>query len=234
MKASEIIDLLRDNGNEQRAANCAWFFKAGKGGYGEGDVFLGVTVPQTRKIARLFRNASLEERERLLNSKYHEARLLALISLAEAFRKGNEHTRQSIFQLYLRNTGKVNNWDLVDTSAPHIAGAWLWDKDKLPLYSLANSESLWDRRISIIATQSFIKRNHFEDALNISDILLHDREDLIHKAVGWMLREVGNKDRVVEESFLKPRYTKMPRTMLRYAIEKFEPEIRKAYMQGYA
>lgn len=232
MNAVDIIDALKEAGDEDRAAHSARFFKTGKGEYGEGDVFLGIPVPLTRKIARLFRGADLEEHETLLNSQYHEARLLALISLSEAFKMGDEEARRNVFNLYMGNTNRVNNWDLVDTSAPHIAGAWLWDKSREPLYALALSESLWERRIAIIATQFFIRNNDFADTLKISDTLLHDHEDLIHKAVGWMLREVGKKDRILEENFLRPRYTGMPRTMLRYAIEKFEPEVRKAYLKG--
>lgn len=232
MKASEMILALKEAGNEERASHSAVFFRTGKGGYGEGDVFLGIPVPVTRKIAKRFRGEDLKEYGILLNSKYHEARLLALISMADAFKKASEETRCAIFNLYTENTSRVNNWDLVDTSAPHIAGAWLWDKDREPLYSLALSESLWERRIAVIATQFFIRKNDFSDTLKISDILLHDSEDLIHKAVGWMLREVGNRERIVEEQFLTPRYREMPRTMLRYAIEKFEPELRKAYLQG--
>jgi len=232
MKASEMILALKEAGNRERAHHSAVFFKTGKGGYGEGDVFLGIPVPITRKIAKRFRGADLKEYEILLNSKYHEARLLALVSMAEEFKRATEDKRGEIFRVYTENISRVNNWDLVDTSAPHIPGAWLWDKDRDPLYSLALSESLWERRIAIIATQFFIRKSDFKDALKISDILLHDREDLIHKAVGWMLREIGNRERSVEEQFLKPRYMEMPRTMLRYAIEKFEPELRKAYLQG--
>ena len=232
MKAAEIILALKESGNKERASHSARFFKTGRGEYGEGDVFLGIPVPEIRKIAKHFRGADLKEHEILLKSKYHEARLLALISLTEAFKKASEDTRQIIFDLYLRNTSRINNWDLVDTSAPHIAGAWLWNKDREQLYSLALSESIWERRISILATLFFIRKNDFTDTFGISDILLHDREDLIHKAVGWMLREVGNRDRSAEENYLTARYSKMPRTMLRYAIEKFEPERRKQYLAG--
>lgn len=231
--AKEILRALKEAEDAERAKRKAEFFRTGKGQYGEGDKFLGLTVPQTRSLVRKFRGTEICHYEELLKSSIHEVRLFALISLGEEFRKADMKDQQRIYEVYMANTDRVNNWDLVDTSAPHIAGAWLWNRDRSKLFELARSVSLWDRRIAIIATQFFIRKNDFSDTLRISDILLHDTEDLIHKAVGWMLREVGNRNRELEECFLKSRYTGMPRTMLRYAIEKFEPEIRRMYLKGF-
>lgn len=230
--AEEILSALVEMADPERAAGSEGFFKTGKGGYGEGDRFLGIPVPKTRLLVRRFRGSEISSYEELLNSPLHEARLFSLIALGEEFKRAGEDQRKIIFDLYMKNTHRVNNWDLVDTSAPHIAGAWLYDRSRKPLYKLAVSTSIWDRRISVIATQFFIRKGDFSDTLKISDILLNDREDLIHKAVGWMLREVGNRDRKTEEDFLRTRYKVMPRTMLRYAIEKFEPDLRKRYLRG--
>lgn len=232
--AAEILEELKSISDPERARSSTGFFKTGKGGYREGDRFLGITVPLNRKLVRKYRDSGITVYEELLRSPYHEARLFALISLGEAFTRAGEDERRKIFQLYLASASRVNNWDLVDSSAPHIAGRWLENRSREPLYTLAASDSLWERRISIIATQHFIRNDDYEDTLAISDILLHDREDLIHKAVGWMLREVGNRNRSLEVDFLRTRYTNMPRTMLRYAIEKFDPETRKKYLKGLA
>jgi 3-methyladenine DNA glycosylase AlkD len=215
-----------------RAASSAAFFKTGRGQYGEGDRFLGITVPENRRLVRKFRGSGIEVYRKLLASPFHEVRLFALLSLGDAFTRADEKERENIFRLYIASTGRVNNWDLVDSSAPHIPGRWLENRDRGVLYHLSRSELLWDRRIAIIATLHFIRKNDFVDTLSIADILLEDREDLIHKAVGWMLREVGKRDRETEERFLKERYGRMPRTMLRYAIEKFEPEVRMKYLKG--
>jgi len=230
--ADEVMLSLGELEDPQRAAGCMKYFRTGSGGYGEGDFFLGIPVPRTRELVRKFRGVGIPVLEELLGSRWHEARLFALLALGEAFKKGDENRRKEIFDLYIDNTAGVNNWDLVDSSAPHIAGAWLWDKDRGILKDLALSSSIWERRISIIATHFFIRRNDFADTLSISDLLLNDTEDLIHKAVGWMLREVGGISRRVEEEFLRPRCNAMPRTMLRYAIEKFEPELRKQYLSA--
>lgn len=230
--AAEILKEMKALSDPERAAGSGAFFKTGKGEYGEGDRFLGLTVPLNRKLVRKYRGSGTAVYEELLRSPFHEARLFALISLGEAFARADEKGRESIFRLYIANTVRVNNWDLVDSSAPHIAGRWLENRDRGVLYDLALSELLWDRRIAIIATLHFIRKNDFGDTLSIADILLEDKEDLIHKAVGWMLREVGNRNRETEESFLKERYRRMPRTMLRYAIEKFEPETRMKYLKG--
>lgn len=208
------------------------FFKTGPGEYAEGDLFLGVRVPATRKIAREFRDLSLADLQQLLASKIHEERLLALLILTEQFRKGSADAQTQIYQLYLANMQQINNWDLVDISAEHIVGAYLRQRSRQPLYQLAQSENLWHRRIAIMATFLFIKHNDFEETLKIAEMLLADTHDLIHKAVGWMLREVGNRDRDTEERFLKQHYPHMPRTMLRYAIEKFPEALRQQYLKG--
>jgi len=208
------------------------YFKTGKGQYGEGDVFLGLRVGEVRKIAKEFGKTPLEEVGNSLHSKFHEERLAALLILVQKFEKGDEAAREKVFGFYLANAKRVNNWDLVDLTAPKIVGEWLLERDKGILYKLAGSENLWERRISVLATSAFIRRGEFEDCLAISEKLLHDEHDLIHKAVGWMLREIGKKDLAVEEGFLKKHYKGMPRTMLRYAIEKFPEPKRKAYLKG--
>ncbi|MBU2053167.1 MAG: DNA alkylation repair protein [Nanoarchaeota archaeon] len=209
------------------------FFKTGEGGYGEGDVFLGIKVPIQRGVAKKFIGLSLPRIQELLNSKIHEERLVGLLILVEKFKKSEEVVRGDIFNFYIKNTKKINNWDLVDLTAPNIVGEFLLDKKKKSvLYDLAESENLWEKRIAVLATFTFIKNEDFEDALRIAEILLNDEHDLIHKAVGWMLREIGKRDLEVEEKFLKRYCKKMPRTMLRYAIEKFDEGKRKSYLRG--
>ena len=226
---SQLRKDLRAVSSKERAECNARFFKTGPGQYGEGDTFLGVTVPDTRKIAKKYPTLSFEDVTTLLNSEWHEERLLALLILVENFQKGKDQKR--IVEYYLRNTKRINNWDLVDLSADKILGAWLFDKDKSILSALAKSKNLWERRIAIIATFHFIKQNQFTETLEISEMLLHDTHDLIHKAVGWMLREVGKRDQEMEEDFLQKYYKTMPRTMLRYAIERFSKEKRDFYMR---
>ena len=216
--------------NPEKAKILARFFKTGKGEYGEGDIFLGIQVPDTRKIAKKYTNLDFKDVEELLRSKIHEHRLAALLVLREKFTKANNKEKAKIFNFYLKNTKKINNWDLVDLSAEQIIGSYLKDKDKLILSRLAKSNNLWEKRISIISTFSYIKSNQFEETFRISEILLNDKHDLIHKAVGWMLREIGKRDQRVEEIFLKKHYKEMPRTMLRYAIEKFDEDKRKFYL----
>jgi len=223
---------LERRANPEKAKLLSGFFKIGKGHYGEGDVFLGVMVPQSREVARQFLNLELKEVERSLFSKFHEERLVALLILVEKYKRGNKDVKEEIFNFYLKNTKWINNWDLVDLTAHKIVGEWLIDKPRDILYKLAKSDDLWKKRISIISCFAFIKDDDFEDALKISEILLNDKHDLIHKAVGWVLREIGKKDLKVEEDFLKKNYKKMPRTMLRYAIEKFEEGKRKRYLNG--
>jgi 3-methyladenine DNA glycosylase AlkD len=226
---------LRTLGNPEKAKNYARFFKTGKGQYGEGDVFVGVTMPEQRKIAKLFFDISLNELEKLLQSKEHEFRMTALIILVNQFKKGDENTREKIYDLYLRNTPWVNNWDLVDVSAEHIVGGWLEDKpDKIQvLEKLAQSKNLWERRIAMITTFNYIKKGNCKETLQIAELLLGDTHDLIHKATGWMLRETGKRcAQGEEERFLQKHYHKMPRTMIRYAIEHFPEEKRQAYLKG--
>jgi 3-methyladenine DNA glycosylase AlkD len=230
MTAKALQARLRALGNPQDAAFLAGFFKTGPGQYGEGDAFLGVRVPVIRKVAKDFRGLPLAEVECLLHSPLHEERLAALVILVMQAAKADAKTGKQIYDLYLANTKFINNWDLVDLSAPQIVGAYLADKSRKPLYRLARSSWLWDRRISILATLAFIRSGEFDDALAIAEMLLADREDLMHKAVGWMLREVGKRDVAVLEGFLGQHCRIMPRTMLRYAVERFSETKRRAYM----
>ena len=208
------------------------FFKTGKGEYGEGDIFLGIKVPEQRKVAiKFFEELFLEDLEKLLKSKIHEYRMSALLILIKQYEKADEKYKKEIYNFYLKNTKNINNWDLVDISAPKIAGDHLLNKPRSILYKLAKSENLWERRIAIISTFAFIRNNEFTDTLKISKMLLKDKHDLIHKATGWMLREVGKRDQKIEEEFLKKYYLKMPRVMLRYAIEKFEERKKKFYLE---
>ncbi|MBT8356526.1 MAG: DNA alkylation repair protein [Desulfobacterales bacterium] len=228
----DIQKRLKHLANKEKAKIHQRFFKTGPGEYGEGDVFIGVTVPELRKLAKKFKTTRSVEIKKLLCSPIHEERLLSLFLLIHRYSNGDESEKKRIYELYLRNTKFINNWDLVDSSAGHIVGAFVFDKSKKPLYDLAKSENLWERRISIISTFYFIKHNQFSETLKIAKILLSDTEDLIHKAVGWMLREVGKRDISIEENFLKPHYKNMPRTMLRYAIEKFPQSKRQRYLKG--
>ena len=222
-------DILRLE-NKGRAKLLSGFFKTGKGEYGEGDVFLGISVPEQRKVAIKYKDINLKDAEKLLINKIHEFRLIALLILVERFKKGDEKTKKEIADFYIKNANRVNNWDLVDLSAPRILGPWLMDKDKSILYKFAKSENIWERRISVLSTFYFISKSKFDDSLKISGILLKDKHDLIHKAVGWMLREIGKRNQPLEEEFLKKHYKHMPRTMLRYSIEKFDATKKKFYM----
>ncbi len=222
---------LRSLAFPAHAAVLARFFKTGPGEYGEGDRFIGVKVPVIRQVAKEFKNLPLAEIECLLHSEIHEERLLALVILVNQFEKGDDITRKPIYSLYLANTRYINNWDLVDLSAPQIVGGYLENRSRKPLDRLAKSSSLWERRISIVATHWFIRQGDFADTLRIAEKLLNDREDLIHKAVGWMLREVGKRDVVILEEFLGEHCRVMPRTMLRYAIERFPEEKRRGYLK---
>ena len=215
-----------------RAVILQRFFKTGKGEYGEGDIFYGIKVPVQRTIAKRFKDLAFEDLKVLISAKVHEERLIAAFILVDQYKKGDEKKKKIVFDFYLKNRKGINNWDLVDLSAPKIVGAYLIDKEKDLLYKFAVSKDLWEKRIAIISTQTFIREHFFEDTLNISEILLQDKHDLIHKAVGWMLREVGNRDLETEEEFLKKHYKTMPRTMLRYAIEKFPEQKRIAYLKG--
>lgn len=227
----EARDALRKFASETDAKHLQRFFKTGPGEYGEGDRFIGVRVPATRKVARMFRAMPLADAQTLLTSEIHEERLLALLILIGLYQRGTADQKQAVFDLYLANTRHINNWDLVDVSAEHVVGAHLWDKNRDPLINLARSADLWERRIAVMATFHFIKKHQFDDTLKIAEMLLSDSHDLIHKAVGWMLREIGKRDSEVEEEFLQRHHQHMPRTMLRYAIEKFSEDKRRWYLQ---
>lgn len=230
MKATEIIDRLWSLGDPARARVSQRFFKTGPGEYGAGDVFAGLTVPQTRALAKELRELPRAEALKLLHAPLHEARLLALLILMEAYAKGGERERESIFNLYLRNTRRINNWDLVDVSAPAIVGEHLLGRDRSVLDRLVRSGSLWERRIAMLATLAFIRRGELADTLRLAEALLGDDEDLMHKAAGWMLREVGKRSLAAEETFLDAHAAAMPRTMLRYAVERFPLERRRHYL----
>ncbi len=227
---SKISSEIKSLGNKERAAVSQRFFKTGKGQYGEGDIFIGLTVPVSRMIAEKYADIPLGSVKLLLHSRIHEERLIALLILAEKFGKAGEKQKKEIVHFYLRNTAFVNNWDLVDLSADKIIGAYLSDKNRSVLYSLAKSENLWEKRIAIVSTFYFIRNNDFNETFKIAEILMKDRHDLIHKAVGWMLREAGKRDRPLLESFLKEHCRTMPRTMLRYAIEHFDRKKRLFFM----
>lgn len=225
----ELIEL----GNDQIAEHSQRFFKTGKGEYGEGDIFLGIRVPVLRKVSKNYKTINLSEFEELITSKYHEARLVSLYILVLKFKNAKTlDSQKEIVDFYLQHTKYVNNWDLVDSSAHYMVGSYLIDKDKSLLCELAKSENLWERRIAMMTTFHFIKNKQYDDALRIAEILLNDEHDLIHKVVGWMLREIGKRDKITEEVFLRNHYKTMPRTMLRYAIEKFSKEERKEYLEG--
>jgi len=228
----EIQGKLRALADPKRAAVHQRFFKTAPGEYGEGDRFLGIRVPVLRKLAREYLAISLAETKNLLASSIHEERFLALLIMVSKYRAGNEEEREAIYRLYLDSTRFINNWDLVDTTAEHIVGDYLRERDRSALRRLASSRNLWERRIAILATFHYIKLNSFDETLAIAEALLDDPEDLIHKAVGWMLREIGKRDMRTEERFLRKRYKAMPRTMLRYAIEKFPEPLRQRYLKG--
>lgn len=216
----------------ERAEHSARYFKTGRGQYGEGDRFLGIRVPEIRTQVKKCEAVSLADIQMLLLSVFHEERLFALLLLVRKFDKGNDQEKKAIYDLYLKHTHCVNNWDLVDSSASQIVGGYLEARDRKMLFKLVISASIWERRIAIISTFYFIRNDQFEDALKLAGHLLQDKEDLIHKAVGWMLREVGKRNVAVEKAFLRVHYKIMPRTMLRYAIEKFPEQERKKYLAG--
>ena len=223
---------LRSVADPEKAKVLQRFFKTGPGEYGEGDVFLGIQVPLLRKFARENRDLDEPSLQVLLRSSVHEERMLSLLIFIQKYVRGTEEERKKIYDFYLVNTSFINNWDLVDLSAEHVVGHFLMSGSRRPLYQLAKSKSLWERRIAMLATFHFIKKHEFSDTLKIAEILLSDKEALIQKAVGWMLREVGKRDLEAEEQFLRKNYQKMPRTMLRYAIERFPEEKRKRYLKG--
>jgi 3-methyladenine DNA glycosylase AlkD len=232
MSVDDIRRRLEELADKEKAQVLQRFFKTGPGEYGEGDLFLGIKVPELRKLAKEYEGIALKEAKQLLRSSIHEQRLLALLLLIRKFSKGDVGARKRIYELYIRNTQYINNWDLVDVSAEHVVGAYLMERNKEQLYRLAKSASLWERRISILSTFHYVKHNEFSETLKISKMLLSDEEDLIHKAVGWMLREVGKRHLPTEEKFLRAHYKIMPRTMLRYAIERFPEPKRQRYLKG--
>jgi 3-methyladenine DNA glycosylase AlkD len=222
---------LQNAGNPQRAKTSMRFFKTEKGSYGHGDIFVGITVPDQRIIAKQYSGLTLKNIAGLLASKIHEYRLVALLILIDQYKKANKADKKKIFQFYLAHIDGVNNWDLVDLSAPYIPGAYLSNKNKSILFKLAKSWHIWHKRIAMISTLAFIRNNQFDDTLKIAEILLRDEHDLIHKAVGWMLREVGKRSMATEEKFLKKHYKNMPRTALRYAIERMPRQKRLFYLK---
>jgi 3-methyladenine DNA glycosylase AlkD len=221
---------LREVGDPKDAIFLQRFFKTGPGQYGEGDQFLGIRVPMTRTLSREFAALSIGDTEKLLHDKWHEARMLALLLLVNRYERGHASEKAAVFRAYLANTSRINNWDLVDLSAPNIVGAHLEMRSRAPLDKLAKSNNLWERRIAIVATYWFIRRGDFDDTRRIATTLLGDSHDLIHKAVGWMLREVGKRDERVLDAFLEQHAGDMPRTALRYSIERMSPAKRKRYM----
>jgi len=232
MVAAEIQKELESLADPGHAVILQRFFKTGPGEYGEGDRFRGIRVPVLRKTARKYRDLPLTEAGRLLQSAFHEDRLLALLILIEHYYRHDDTIRDGIHRFYLDHSGWVNSWDLVDVSAPHLVGHYLMDRSKDPLTRLAASRVMWERRMAIIATFHFIKQGDYDDTLRVARLLLGDPEDLIHKAVGWMLREVGKREVEAAEAFLQAHYRNMPRTMLRYAIERFPETRRQAYLRG--
>jgi len=230
MKAS---DEIRKLANEEIAKHSLRFFKTGKGEYGYSDIFLGVRAPKIRLIAKKYIDISIVDMKILIQSKYHEERFLGLIILVNKYSKTKDKkTKNQLYKIYISSFKYINNWDLVDVTCPHVIGKHLIDKDRSILYKWSKSDDLWTKRIAIVSTFSFIRQNDLEDTFKIAEILLQDKHDLIHKAVGWMLREAGKRDLEKEEIFLKKYYRDMPRTMLRYAIEKFPESKRQAYLKG--
>lgn len=233
MNAQEIVSELQSAGSPEKAIHLSRFFKTGKGEYGEGDLFFGVTVPEQRNIAQKYKEADFSTLKELIVSPYHEVRLTALLILVEQFsRNKSEDFRLNCVNFYLSHTSYINNWDLVDLSCYKLLGVWLENRERTLLYELAASDHLWQQRIAIVSCMHFVRKNDFKDCLAISDRLLSHKHDLIHKAVGWLLRETGKKDRTVLQTFLASRYSRMPRTMLRYAIEHFPKEERDKYLNN--
>ena len=232
MRYQHLEQALAQLADADQAAHLQRFFKTGPGEYGEGDRFLGIRMPRLRQLVKGYLDLPLGQVTRLLHSALHEQRMAALLILTCQYPKAGKKERADIYRCYLDNTRWINNWDLVDVTVSHIVGAHLWQRDRKPLYRLARSKSLWERRIAIVSTIYFIRRGQYDDTLAIADLLIDDSEDLIHKATGWMLREVGKRDLSAMEGFLMPRYGGMPRTMLRYAIEKLPEPKRQAYLKG--
>jgi Predicted DNA alkylation repair enzyme len=232
--AKEIQADLKKLSNPKDAEFLQRFFKTAEGQYGHGDRFRGIRVPASRQIVKKHSDAELETAVDLLASEFHEDRLVALLMMVKMYDRGDEKLRERVYKAYLSNTDRINNWDLVDSSAPYIVGRHLMERSRKPLYRLAVSRSLWERRIAVLSTFYFIKYRQFDDSIAIAEKLLDDKEDLMHKAVGWMIREVANRDGDAARKFLRRHYRKMPRTMLRYAIEKFPETERQSYLKGSA
>ena len=230
---NHLIEEIKKSANPEKGKHFQRFFKTGKGEYGEGDLFLGLTMPQQRAIIKNYNDLSFNDLQTLLNSKFHEYRMAALLILNNKYKKAKKDNleKRRIYEFYMKNTKNINNWDLVDLSAPNVPGAFLLKEGTDTLRILAKSNNLWERRIAIVSTAAFIRNGKLGETLAISEMLLHDEHDLIHKATGWMLREVGKRNKNVLEIFLASRHKEMPRTMLRYSIEKFSPEERKKWMQ---
>ncbi len=224
---SNLILEINSKANSEKAKIYQRFFKTRKGEYGEGDLFLGLTMPQQREIVKKY-NLSFSQIQNLLNSKIHEYRMIGGLFLIKRFKKSKNPEQE--FNFYIKNAKRFNNWDLVDVTCINIVGKFLLNKNKKTIYDLAKSKNLWEKRISIVSTFEFIRNNQFGDTLKISEILLDDKHDLIHKAIGWMLREVGKRNKEILEDFLKSNYKKLPRTTLRYAIEKFSEKERKEWL----
>lgn len=230
--ATQVTKKLKKLGTPKRAKASARYFKTGKGQYGYGDVFLGLNAVDQRKIAKEFSDLPIPEIKKLLLNKYHECRLTGLLILVLQYKKADGRQRNKIAKFYLSNTKRVNNWDLVDLSAPNILGNYLLNKNRAVLYKLAKSENLWEKRIAILATFAFIKEDDFKESLKIAEILINDKHDLIHKAIGWMLREIGKRSLATEEKFLQEHVLRIPRTTLRYAIERFPENKRQRYLKA--
>ena len=229
-----LLEQMIAHADPAQVAGLARFFKTGPGQYGEGDKFLGIKVPVTREVVTAcWKNVGFPELEECVSSEYHEVRLAALLALVEQFKHAKKapEKQQACVDFYLSHTKYINNWDLVDLSCYPLLGEWLLDKDRSILYDLAkNGKTIWEQRIGIVSTMTFIRHGQVDDTFAIADILLHHPHDLIHKAVGWLLREAGKRDKSALEAYLAPRYTTMPRTMLRYAIEKFPEQERRRYL----
>lgn len=231
MTAAFVLSELLSMANPEKATFLQRFFKTGPGQYAEGDVFLGLVVPLTRSIAKANKQTPLSELQLLMESEYHEARLCALLIVMEQFKKASQTERKALFDFYIKNASRINNWDLVDVTCPHVVGVYLLDKDRSLLYELAESDNLWEQRIAMVSTVTFIRNREYTDTLALAERLMTHTHDLMHKAVGWMLREVGKKDRATLTDFLEQYATQLPRTALRYAIEHYPEEQRQYFLK---
>lgn len=231
MTAAFVLSEILSMANPEKATFLQRFFKTGPGQYAEGDVFLGLVVPLTRSIAKANKQTPLSELQLLMESEYHEARLCALLIVMEQFKKATQTERKALFDFYIKNASRINNWDLVDVTCPHVVGVYLLDKDRSLLYELAESDNLWEQRIAMVSTVTFIRNREYTDTLALAERLMTHTHDLMHKAVGWMLREVGKKDRATLTDFLEQYATQLPRTSLRYAIEHYPEEQRQYFLK---